>query len=154
MPSPYVNTLAKETGKTVKEIEKLWNQAKQIAADTLGKAEKDFKSEDYQYVIGIVKNMLGMKESLLDPSIFMKSGKSAKDFIRETVVSANFSIGDVEPVIPPEEDKEEEPETVPQNSADVSYFLDSTDETPENDDNELIDSINKAMDEEFESPEE
>lgn len=98
MPSPYVNKLSKETGKSVAEIEKLWNKAKDITADTFGKSEDDFGTKEYKYTVGIIKNMLGVNEKILDPSIFLKSGKSAKDFIKETVTSANFTIGDVNPV--------------------------------------------------------
>lgn len=100
MPSPYVKKLASETGKSVAEIEKLWDKAKGITADTFGKSEDDFGTKEYKYTVGIIKNMLGVNEMVLDPSIFLKSGKSAKDFIKETVVSANFSIGDTNPVSP------------------------------------------------------
>lgn len=144
MPSPYVNKLAQDTGKSVAEIEKLWNKAKSITADTLGKAEADFGTKEYKYTVGIVKNMLGVNENVLDPSIFLRSGKSAKDFIHETVTSASFSIGDVNPVTVSkdandgEEDAEKQtfsnfPGTdekdldehieVPQGSADVGGFL-------------------------------
>lgn len=98
MPSPYVKKLASETGKSVDEIEKLWDKAKGITADTFGKSEDDFGTKEYKYTVGIIKNMLGVNEMVLDPSIFLKSGKSAKEFIRETVTSANFSIGDTNPV--------------------------------------------------------
>lgn len=142
MPSPYVAKLSKETGKSVAEIEKLWDKAKDIASDTFGKSEDDFGSREYKYTVGIVKNMLGLNEKILDPSIFLKSGKSAKDFIKETVVSADFSIGDVNPVnvSPDANDGEEDAEKqtfsnfpgteetteqigVPQGSADVGVFL-------------------------------
>lgn len=98
MPSPYVKKLAQDTGKSVAEIEKLWDKAKEITSDTFGKAEADFSSKEYKYTVGIIKNMLGVNENLLNPAVFMKSNKSAKDFIKETTTSANFSIGDVNPV--------------------------------------------------------
>lgn len=145
MPSPYVNKLAKETGKSVAEIEKLWNKAKGITVDTFGTTEDNFGAKEYKYTVGIVKNMLGMNENILDPSIFLKSGKSAKDFIKETTVSANFSIGDINPVTVSKDanDGEEDAEKttfsdfpgtdnddsfteqlgVPQGSADVGKFL-------------------------------
>lgn len=108
MPSPYVKSLSKETGKSVAEIEKLWDKAKEISSDTFGKPESDFGAKEYKYTVGIVKNMLGINENILDPSFFLKSGKSARDFIRETVVSANFSIGDENPVVNKNKDEDGE----------------------------------------------
>lgn len=146
MPSPYINKLSKETGKSVDEIEKLWAQAKEITSDTFGKPESDFGSKEYKYTVGIVKNMLGVNEKILDPTIFLSSGKSAKEFIHETVTSANFTVGDVNPVHPSKDanDGEEEADSitydnfpgadegdfeakeqleVPQGSADIGDFL-------------------------------
>ena len=144
MPSPYVKKLASETGKSEAEIERLWNKAKDITADTFGKKEDDFGTREYKYTVGIVKNMLGVNESLLDPAIFLKSGKSARDFIRETVTSSGFSISDNNPVTVsksandgeadaekqtfsdfPGTDSEDlsEHREVPQGSADVGEFM-------------------------------
>ncbi len=103
MPSPYVNKLAKETGKSVSEVEKLWDKAKEITSDTFGKKEDDFGSKEYSYTTGIVKNMLGVKEELLDPTKFQDSKLSAKQFIEEVMSSNQFDIGNV---IPPKEVKE------------------------------------------------
>lgn len=104
MPSPWISKLAKETDKSEKELEKLWDKAKKIASEEFGKDEEDFGNKEYKYVTGIVKKMLGMDESILDPSLFLESEYSAKEYI-ETVVSGNFSIGNVQP---PDEDDEEE----------------------------------------------
>lgn len=159
MPSPYVKKLASETGKSVAEIEKLWSKAKEISADTFGKPESDFGTKEYKYTVGIVKNMLGLNEKVLDPSIFLGSGKSAKDFIKETVVSANFSIGDVNPIKVSknansgEEDAEDMTfnnfpdeggdltESIPQGSADIGYELDNLDSNAR-DEGETIDPEN------------
>ena len=166
MPSPYVSKLAKETGKSVAEIEKLWSKAKKIASETLGKSEDDFGNSEYKYTVGIIKNMLGLNENLLDPSIFLKSGKTAKEFIKETVTSANFTIGDVNPVsvspnandgkddaekqtfnnfpgtdAPEEYGQKEEHKEVPQGSADVGEFL--TDLNPDLREGDMIDPENK-----------
>ncbi len=104
MPSPFLKSLAKEIGKTEKELEQYWNKAKEITAETFGKKEDDFGTKEYKYITGIVKNMAGVKEEVLDPSKFIESDLSAKEFI-ETVVSADFSIGNV---YPPEEEKDNE----------------------------------------------
>ena len=134
MPSPYVNSLSKETGKSVAEIEKLWNKAKEITADTFGKPEDSFGSKEYKYTVGIVKNMLGINENVLDPSIFLKSGKSAKEFIQETVVSGSFSIGDENPVVNKnkEDDGEEKANDITmQNFPDEGGDLDEQVEIPQ-----------------------
>lgn len=94
MPSAYVKSLSKETGKSVSEIEKLWDKAKEIASDTFNKGEDDFDDREYKFSVGVVKNMLGLDERVLDPTNFLNSEKSAKEYI-ETLTSANFSIGNV-----------------------------------------------------------
>jgi hypothetical protein len=94
MPSPYVKQLAKDTGKSDKEIERLWNKAKEITADTFGKPEKDWGEREYGYTTGTVKNMLGINEEL-SAAKFVNSDKSAKEFIEETMVSGNFNISNV-----------------------------------------------------------
>lgn len=103
MPSAYVKNLAKETGKSEAEIEKLWKKAKEITSETLGTKESDFGSKEYKYTVGIVKNMLGVKEELIDPSKFLNSDLGAKDYLESVVVSSNFSIGNV---IPPADKKD------------------------------------------------
>ena len=98
MPSPYVNKLVKDTGKSVAEIEKKWNDAKRITAETLGKDEDDFGKTEYDYAYGIVMNMFGKNEAVLNPEIFLNSGKSAREFIEE-VISSDFKIGDENPIV-------------------------------------------------------
>lgn len=110
MPSPYVKNLAKETGKSVRDIEKVWKRAKGIASETLGVYEDDFGAKEYKYTVGIVKNILGVREEIIDPSSFVESDKSAKDFLKEVMISGGFDIGNV---VPPEEDEEDEEEPAP-----------------------------------------
>ena len=107
MLSPYVTKLIKETGKTQKEIEDSWNQAKEITAETLGKSEDKFGKVEYDYAYGIVMNMLGKKEAVLNPEVFMSSDKSAREFI-EDVISGDFKIGDDNPIINKKKDDDEE----------------------------------------------
>jgi hypothetical protein len=52
MPTPYVKKLAKEKGKSVEEVERLWNEAK-------AQAEKAGHKDDYPYITGILKKMVG-----------------------------------------------------------------------------------------------
>lgn len=150
MPSPYIRSLSKETGKPEAEIEKLWNKAKDITSDTFGKPEDDFGSKEYKYTVGIVKNMLGLDEKVLDPTYFLKSGKTAKEFI-ETLTSAQFTIGDVNPVSvsreiggDDEDDEKDEGSSVvdtlppvPNGSADIGdeYLPDHTGEEVDDDSN-------------------
>lgn len=55
MPSNIVQSFAKQTNKSEKEVEKLWNKAKEIANDN---NEKD----NYAYIVSILKNMLNIYE--------------------------------------------------------------------------------------------
>jgi len=116
MISPYVKKLSRETGKSEKEISDFWEKAKKIASETFGVKEDDFSTEHYEFAITTVKNMLGLSEEVVNPSNFLQSELSAKDYI-ETVVSGSFSVADKNPVIPPkgkkvvdldDEDEEEE----------------------------------------------
>ena len=110
MASPYVTKLVKDTGKPVQEIEKYWAQAKKITSETFGKSENDFGKSEYDFAYGTVMNMLGKKESILNPEVFLNSEKSAKDFIEE-VISADFNIGDENPVVNKDKDEEDENES-------------------------------------------
>ncbi len=91
MPSPFVKKIAKEIGVGIPKIEKLWDKAKTITTETFGVKEKDFGDREYAYTTGIVKKMLGVSEDSWKPIDFLKSEKSAKEFI-ETVISADFNI--------------------------------------------------------------
>lgn len=59
MPSAVVKSFAKQTGKSVKDVEKLWDKAKK-------EASKMGRKDDYAYITGILKNMLGINESYSD----------------------------------------------------------------------------------------
>ena len=105
MPSPYVKKLAKEFGKSEKEIEALWKQAKVITSDTFGKTEDDFSTKEYKYTVGIIKNMLEETERALDPMEFLESNLSVSEFL-ETLGSSSFDIGNVIPPKKKQDDKE------------------------------------------------
>lgn len=89
MLSPYIRSLVKLSGEPEEKIEKLWKEAKKISMDTFGKKEEEFEDKEYSYTIGIVKQMLGIKEEILDPSKFLESDLSASDYL-ETVTSGGF----------------------------------------------------------------
>lgn len=104
MPSPYVKKLSKETGKSVDEIEALWTKAKNITAQHFDVNISDFGDKEYSYTVGVVKNMVGLDEKVLDVSFFLESDKSAAAFIEDISISGplDAQIGP-DPVIPPED---------------------------------------------------
>lgn len=55
MPTPYIKKVAKETGKSIAELEKKWKEAKAAAAE-------EGHAEDYAYITSIFKNMAGINE--------------------------------------------------------------------------------------------
>ena len=109
MPSPWIKKISKETGKSEKEIEKLWDKAKIITSEEFGKKEDQFGNKEYSYTVGVVKNMLGVDESLLNPAKFLESELSAEKYL-ETLVSSKFTIGNVKSPEKEEEEEEEENE--------------------------------------------
>lgn len=62
MPTPQIKNFSKKSGKSVSEVEKLWNKAKELATD-MG------KKDDFKYITGILKNMLGMEEDIQDQGL-------------------------------------------------------------------------------------
>lgn len=62
MPNSMVQSFAKKTGKSVDRVEHLWDKAKKIATDA-------GRTDDYAYITGVLKKMLGLKESLSDEVI-------------------------------------------------------------------------------------
>lgn len=59
MPLPIIKSFAEKSGKTVKEVERLYKIAQTKAYDNFTTKNDDF----YAYSIGILKNMLGIEES-------------------------------------------------------------------------------------------
>lgn len=121
MPSPYIKQLAKETGKSVSELERYWKKAKEITKDDFDVAEDNFQDKHFAYATAIVKRMAGVKESVITVSDFLQSGKTANDFIAEVVSSGDFPSLDKgtatkkdndEDVLKDPEDKEDETEKV------------------------------------------
>lgn len=61
MPAPSIMSFAKQTGKSEKEIERLWDKAKRLAKE---EGHKESDGDDfYAYVTGILKKMLGIEGS-------------------------------------------------------------------------------------------
>lgn len=106
MPSPYIKSLSRETGKSESELEKLWSKAKEITSDTFNKKESEFGEKEYSYTVGIVKNMLGLKEEVLNPAKFLESEMNAREYI-ETITSSAFPSLDKD-LTPPEKEDDKE----------------------------------------------
>lgn len=80
MPTPYLKKIAKDKGKSVSEMEDLWNQAKAQAA-------KEGHAKDYAYITGIFKKMAGVTsgnlrttsdyESILPSNLGLLDSKTA-----------------------------------------------------------------------------
>jgi hypothetical protein len=64
MPGAQLQAFADKTGKSLKEVEKLWDQAKDIATKEYDKTKED--DGFYEIVTGILKKSLGIKESFID----------------------------------------------------------------------------------------
>lgn len=80
-----IKSLAKKSGKSEKEVEKLWKEAVKIAEESFGKKEKDFDDREFRYVTGILKKMLKINEGTELVKNFLNSDKPAKDFVKEAV---------------------------------------------------------------------
>jgi hypothetical protein len=140
MPSPFLKKIAKETGKSMDELESYWEKAKEITSETFGKKEKEFGSKEYSYATAIVKNMSGMEEKVLDPSEFLKSDLDSKKYL-ETLSSSSFNIANVTPPEKKditteyetneeeEEDKEEEIPEMKEEELDISILDDIIEKT-------------------------
>jgi hypothetical protein len=53
-----LKSLAKKSGKSLEKAEELWAKAKELAS-------KEGHKDDYAYIVGIVKRMLGLEEDLV-----------------------------------------------------------------------------------------
>jgi hypothetical protein len=60
MPTPLLKSLSKKTGKSIRHVESLWDQAKKSAEK---EGIKSTSKKYYPYVVGTLKKMLGVSES-------------------------------------------------------------------------------------------
>lgn len=73
MPTPFLQKLSRETGKSLETLESYWSEAKETAQ------QKGLSGEDlYAYTTSVVKKRAGLAEHLL----FIQSSKSAKDYLK------------------------------------------------------------------------
>lgn len=59
MPANIIKSFAEKSGKSEKEVEELWDKAKEIAKDSN-------HEEEYDYIVGILKKMLKINETFRD----------------------------------------------------------------------------------------
>lgn len=84
MPASQIKSFARKSGKSEKEIEKLWNKAKAAAA-------KQGKAKNFAYITGTLKKMLGMKESYYPGKEMVEA---ASEFLRNREGSATSVVFD------------------------------------------------------------
>lgn len=65
MPNAYIEKMADKKGKSVAELEKLWDKAKTLAAD-------QGHSEEYDYITGIFKKMIGEHLTFKELSLILR----------------------------------------------------------------------------------
>ena len=83
MPSSVVKSFSKKTNKSVKEVEKLWHRAKELAAE-------QGHTEEYDYITGILKRMLKLEnisfsDIILVEDMYNEVGKIVKKKLKEVV---------------------------------------------------------------------
>jgi len=66
MPKNIIKSFSKKSGKSEKEVEKLWKKAVAIAND---EGQKD----NYAYIVGILKKLVGINESIISFKDFVKT---------------------------------------------------------------------------------
>lgn len=65
MPNNIVKSFAEKSGKSVKEVERLWDKAKELVKDEYPDTTEG-SEEFYQLVIGILKKMCSIKSEEFD----------------------------------------------------------------------------------------
>ena len=83
MPATIIKSFAEKSGKSEKEVEKLWDQANAIVSKEY-KSVKNGSDQYFKLVTGTLKNMLGLKETYVERQ-FMKF----EDLIEEELKKIN-----------------------------------------------------------------
>jgi len=73
MPNSQLQSFAKQSGKSLSDIERYWKDAKESIAN--GRSEDDLKDKDWAMIVATVKKRAGINES------FLESKLNAKDYI-------------------------------------------------------------------------
>lgn len=91
MPSPLVKSLSQKLNIPVEKVESAWKKAKVAVASSLKKEVSALEGNDFALVTNQTKRLLGVKE-IINIVAFLKSDKSAKDFV-EDMVSTGAGVG-------------------------------------------------------------
>jgi hypothetical protein len=108
MPSPLAKSLSQKLNLPLEKVESAWKKAKVAAATSLKKEVAALDGDDFTLVTNLTKRLLGVKEQI-NIVAFLKSEKSAKDFV-EDMVSTGAGIGHTldTVVIPPKKGRDDE----------------------------------------------
>ena len=91
MTSPIVKQLMKESGREKEEVIEAWDKAKSLTAEMYGISEEEFEDKEYSHTEQTARRLLGMEEQFTVAD-FLKSGKSAREFIEEVQTSSNIGV--------------------------------------------------------------
>lgn len=75
MPAPALQDMAKKAKVSLDKAEEYWDKAKKIAVDEFG---PETKEGYWPYVMGILKNMLGIKSSLSNKELRQLKANSSQ----------------------------------------------------------------------------
>lgn len=85
MPASVVQSIAKQSGKSVSEVEKLWKKAKGITKDKFNiDSEDNFSDRHWGYATGVTKKMAGISKE--------KEIKLTKNYLIEGILIPENSI--------------------------------------------------------------
>jgi len=86
MPPPALKALATKAGKSLKDAERYYEEAKKGRMKKTGKSEKELDDADYRAIMGVTKKRLGLKvkpvESYIDDLV---AGKSLTEVVQEFI---------------------------------------------------------------------
>lgn len=66
MPNNIIKSFAERSGKPIKDVERLWDKAKEIA-------KTEVHQEEYDYIVGVLKKMLSLNEGSYDFREYLRS---------------------------------------------------------------------------------
>lgn len=81
MPVPALKSLASKSDKSLAQVEKLWAKAKARAAE-------EGRKEDYAYIMGILKKMLGLGEDYSPEDAFLTSALLGEGVAQKLLVES------------------------------------------------------------------
>jgi hypothetical protein len=96
MPANIIKSWSKKYDIPEKEMEKKWKEAVKITEEEFSIKEEEFGDSEFAYVTGVLKNMLGIKESKSNPiEVFLNSSYSAKQYIELITSSSTGTINSI-----------------------------------------------------------